>query len=383
MKNILVLTLLILLVSCNNPVVNNTVETIRAEPAGDQSLFFTEFVNEIEIVPLDNKKEVYLADTPELIVYNSEYYIYNRQLFVGGSSPSKNILLKFDSKGKFLGYIGDEGVGLGKYRYVANFCISKDTIYIFTSPDFVINKFKLTGEFIEKKTIPYKYYMQALKFGDEYLLYLNFNTGVRDERLVVMNKQGTEVSAHLPIKTKASPWTESTNLTFKSEKDVLIREIYNDTIYSYTEEKGVIPRLVINFAEKSVPKKEYLESEGKKIDIEKFLEQPSSCINIFFESAQYLFFEILDNTGDIRDYKFIYAIKNKNSGIIRWFDFEKENKFLRSSFQFFDGNKLYCLASPSHFDTMTDSFKSLVKNPEMLKNIKQEDNQILVIITLK
>jgi hypothetical protein len=225
--------------------------------------------------------------------------------------------------------------------------------------------------------------MQALKYGDHYLLYLNFNTGVRDERLVVMDEQGKEIAAYLPIKTKASPWTEWNSLSLRSEKDVIIREFYNDTIYSYNIDNGVVPRLVIDFAEKSIPKKEYLKSEGRREDIENFYKKPSAFIYKYFEGENFMFFEILDNTGDISVNNFLYAAKNKKSGVIRWFDFEKDNHFLKNSFQFLEGDKFYCLVYPLHFDTMTDSFKRLIKNPEMLEKITPEDNRVLLKITLK
>ncbi len=382
MKNLFLFSLLILLVSCKNQIINKQVETIKAESAGDQSLFFSEFVKEIEIIPLDNKDEAYLADAPELIVYNSEYYIYNRHFMGKNSSPSRNILLKFDSKGKLLGYIGDEGVGLGKYRYVANFCISEDTIYVFTSPDFVINKFKLTGEFIEKKTIPYKYFMQALKFGDEYLLYLNRNSGVRDERLVVMDEQGKESSAFLPTQIKVCPYFENNCLTVGPDNEVQIREFHNDTIYTYSSKKGVVPKLRIDFAEKFIPVKEYLKSKGSMENLSKMLENPYTCISKYFENKKYFFIEMLDNRA-FNKYDYLYAIKDKSSGIIRWFNFEKENKFLNNSFHFFDSDKLYCLAFPTDFNSITDNVKKLIKNPEVLDKITPNDNRVLLIITMK
>ncbi len=382
MKNIFLFSLLILVVSCNNPVVNK-VEVIKAEAAGDQNLFFSEFVKEIELVPLDNKMEAFLSDSPELEVYNNEYFIYNRRLSLEGASPSENTLLKFDAAGKLIKFIGNCGRGPQEYINVHNFCISKDTIYIFSSPDFVINKFKPTGEFIKKMTIPYKNYMQALKFGDKYLLYLNIRNGVRDERMVVIDEQGKEIAAYLPIKSKACPFGEWNNLSLKSEKEVIIREFYNDTIYSCNIDNGVVPRLVIDFAEKSLSNKEYLKSEGSDKDLAICFKQPSASIYKYFESDKFLFFEIFDNTGNITDNKFLYAAKNKKSGVIRWFDFEKENHFLKNSFQFMEGDKFYCLASPLHFDTMTDSFKKLIKNPELLEKITPEDNQVLLKITLK
>jgi len=382
MKNIFLFSFLILVVSCNNPVVSK-VEVIKTEAAGDQNLFFSEFVKEIELVPLDNKKEAFLCDDISLIVYNSEYYIYNHQLFMGYYSPSRNILLKFDSTGKLIKFIGNCGRGPREYINVQNFCIYKDTIYIFSLPDFVINKFKPTGEFIEKKTIPCKTFMQALKFGDKYLLYLNLRNGIRDERMVVVNEQGKETAAYLPIKAKICPFFENNCLTMKHNDEVAIREFYNDTIYSYNIDNGVVPRLVIDFAEKSVPKKEYLKSEGRREDFENFLKKPSASIYKYFEGDKFLFFEILDNTGDISVNNFLYAAKNKNSGVIRWFDFEKDNHFLKNSFQFMEGDKFYCLASPLHFDTMTDSFKKLIKNPELLEKITPEDNRVLLKITLK
>ncbi|MFA5849078.1 MAG: 6-bladed beta-propeller [Bacteroidales bacterium] len=382
MKNIFLFSLLILVVSCNNTVVNK-VEVIKAEAAGDQNLFFSEFVKEIELVPLDNKMEAFLSDSPELEVHDNEYFIFNRRFSLNGASPSENTLLKFDASGKLIQYIGSNGRGPREYINVQNFCIYKDTIYIFSSPDFVINKFKPTGEFIEKKTIPCKTFMQALKFGDKYLLYLNLRNGIRDERMVVVNEQGKETAAYLPIKAKICPFFENNCLTMKHNDEVAIREFYNDTVYTYNTEHGVVPSLVLDFAEKSVPKKEYVESEGSDKDMVIYFKQPSASIYKYFEGDKFLFFEIFDNTGNITDHKFLYAAKNKKSGIIRWFDFEKDNHFLKNSFQFLEGDKFYCLVYPLHFDTMTDSFKRLIKNPEVLEKITPEDNRVLLKITLK
>jgi len=293
MKNFSLFTLLILLVSCNNSAINNKIETIKAEPTGDQSLFFSEFVKNIELVPLENQKEAYLSDTP----------------------------------------------------------------------DFSINKYSLDGDFIEKKTFACKKYSQALKFVDEYLLYLNFGNGKRDERMVVMNEKGKEISAFLPINTKASPYFENNCLSVYSGNEALIREFYNDTIYSYSSKKGVTPRLIVDFGEKSLPKREYLESPGGRDNITRMQKKPGANIISYFESLGYDPY-----------YRYIYAIKNKVSGLIRWFDFEQENSFLKTSFHFLEGDKLYCLVSPTHFDTMTDKFKALIKNPELLDKITPEDN---------
>ena len=377
----LVLLLLIPVFSCKNAKVD--CETINYEKPSDQSLFFSDFVESIELIQLDSCSDAYLTSDAILIPHDSSFYVFNRRFLYIGFAPKAGAVIKFSSDGKFVGLIGDEGKGEGQYKFVSNFFINSDTLCVVTVLDKYIHYFKTNGEFITKTPVPYNSFEQVYKYSDNrYLVYLNLNNKIRDERLVVLDKQGKEIDAFLPKKTKVGRWENSRSVFTKYGNEYMLREFYIDTIYKYNPEQGLRPRLMVEFGEKKIYKDKYLKSQGGSEAYVQLLEKPFACIDDFLESSNYFIIKILDNMS-FNNYRWVYGLKDKTRNQVKWFEFNKENTFLASSLQYLDGNKLYFMAQAKNFAKADSNFRSKLKHPESFEKIDPDGNSVVVVMNLK
>ncbi len=377
----LVSLLLIPVFSCQNAKID--CEIINYEEPSEQSLFFSDFVDSIELIQLDSCSDAYLTSDAILIPHDSSFYVFNRRFLYIGFAPKAGVVLKFRSDGRFVGLIGDAGSEPGEYLYPSNFFFNSDTLCVVTNRDKYIHYFKTSGEFITKTPIPYTAFEQVYKYSDNrYLVYLNLNNKIKDERLVVLDNDGKEVSAFLPKKTKVGRWENSRSVFTKYGNEYMLREFYIDTIYQYSPEQGVRPRLRVEFGEKKIYKDKYLKSQGGSEAYVQLLEKPFACIDDFFESNNYFIIKILDNIS-FNNYRWVYGLKDKTGNQVKWFEFNKENTFLASSLQYLDGNKLYFMAQARKFAKADSNFRSKLKHPESLERIDPEGNSVVVVMNLK
>ncbi len=377
----LILLLLLPVFSCKNAKVD--CETINYEQPSDQSLFFSDFVDSIELIQLDSCSDAFLTPEAILIPYDTSFYVLNMRLQYQGGAPKAGVVIKFSSDGRFVGLIGDAGSGPGEYLHPSNFFFNSDTLCVVTNRDKYIHYFKTNGEFITKTPILYTAFKQVYKYSDNrYLVYLNLNNKIRDERLVVLDKDGKEISAFLPKKTKVGSFYEQRSVFTKYGDEIMLREFYIDTIYKYNSEQGLRPRLMVEFGEKKIYKDKYLKSQGGKEAYVQLLEKPFAGIDDYLESNNYFIIKILDNIS-FNNYRWVYGIKDKTGNQVKWFEFNKENTILASSLQYLDGNKLIFLAEPTDFDKADNNFKGKLKHPESLERIDPEGNSVVVVVNLK
>ena len=377
----LVLLLLLPVFSCRNAKVD--CETINYEEPSDQSLFFSDFVDSIELIQLDSCSDAFLTPEAILIPHDSSFYVLNAILQYRGFVPKAGAVMKFSTDGKLVGLIGDAGSGPGEYLYPSNFFIKSDTLCVVTSEDKYIHYFKTNGEFITKMQVPYIEFEQVYKYNDNrYLVFLNLNNKIKDERLVVLDNEGKEINAFLQKKTKVHSYEGVKGVFTKYGDEIMLRGFYIDTIYQYNPEQGLRPRVMVEFGEKKSYKEEYLKSEGGLEVYGQFLEKPFACIADFRESSNYLIFKIVDNIS-FNNYRWVYGIKDKSRNQVKWFEFNKENTFLSSSLQYLDGNKLYFMAQAKEFAKADDNFKNKLKHPESLERIDPDGNSVVVVMNLK
>ncbi len=377
----LVLLLLIPVFSCKNTRVD--CEIINYEEPSEQSLFFSDFVESIELIQLDSCSDAFLTPEAILIPHDSSFYVLNKRLLYRGFVPNEEVVIKFSIDGKFVGLIGDAGSGSEDYLYPTNFFINFDTLCVVAEKDKSIHYFKTSGEFITKRQIPYTEFEQVYKYNDNrYLVYLNLNNKIKDERLVVLDNEGKEVNVFLPKKTKVHSYEGLRSVFTKYGDEVMIRGFYIDTIYQYNPKQGLRPRVMVEFGEKKTYKEEYLKSEGTIEVYGQFLEKSFACIADFRESSNCLVFKILDNIS-LNNYRWVYGLKDKTRNRVKWFEFNKENTFLASSLQYLDGNKLYFMAQAKNFAKADSNFKGKLKHPESFEKIDPEGNSVVVVMNLK
>ncbi|MEA5005686.1 MAG: 6-bladed beta-propeller [Rikenellaceae bacterium] len=383
MKNRFYLVLLLLLpvFSCQNAKID--CEIINYEEPSDQSLFFSDFVDSIALIQLDSCSDSYLTNEAILIPHDTSFYILNMRLQYQGFAPKAGVVIKFSSDGKFAGLIGDDGDGDGKYSCPTNFFINSDTLCVVTNRDKYIHYFKTNGEFITKTPVPYTAFKQVYKYSDNrYLVYLNLNNKIRDERLVVLDKEGKEIDAFLPKKTKVEGFYEQRSVFTKYGDEIMLREFYIDTIYQYNQEKGLSPRLMVEFGEKKTYRDEYLKSEGGYDMYCKYVDKPKVGIYNYFESKDCYIIQVFESSS-LKNYRWVYGLKDKTGNQVKWFEFNNENTFLASSLQYLDGKKLYFMAQARKFAKADSNFRSKLKHPESLERIDPEGNSVVVVMNLK
>ncbi len=377
----LILLLLLPVFSCKNAKID--CETINYEEPSEQSLFFSDFVDSIELIQLDSCSDSYLTNEAILIPHDTSFYILNMRLQYQGFAPKAGVVIKFSSDGRYVGLIGDAGNGPGEYFCPTNFFINSDTLCVVTNRDKNIHYFKTNGEFITKTPVSYTAFKQVYKYSDNrYLVYLNLNNKIRDERLVVLDKDGKEISAFLPKKTKVGSFYEQRSVFTKYGDEIMLREFYIDTIYQYNQEKGLSPRLMVEFGEKKIYKDKYFKTQGDLEAYVQLLEKPFAGIDDYLESNNYFIIKILDNIS-FNNYRWVYGLKDKTGNQVKWFEFNKENTFIASSLQYLDGKKLYFMAQAKNFAKADSNFRSKLKHPRSLERINPEGNSVVVVVNLK
>jgi len=377
MKNLIYLSIILLLFNCNSINQNNNVITIQDFTKPD--IFFTDFVDNIEIIKLEDS--VLIADSPTLVAYDSSYYIYNRQDSPFSTKTKANVLLKFSKSGKFQYSIGDNGRGPNEYLFVTNFQICNDTFYVYSSPNLTVNKFLKTGEFISKQSIKIKDYsfFQAYQFNN---LYLSYRWGEKLSYWVNMiDEKGNILKQYLPRNPTTDPFFATENFFIPYKNEILIREFYSDTIYSINSKSEIEAHLIMDFKIKPDPKEIYLNAGSSNENLKRFANSRFYEIRRYYENDKYIFIELYYNI-DFSKHDYYYVLKDKKSGKSYWFNF-KEDKFLKANLRYMDDSCIYFMVVPIHLDTVSTAFRTKLVNKEALNNLDPYGNSLIIKIKLK
>ncbi len=175
---------------------------------------------------------------------------------------------------------------------------------------------------------------------------------------------------------------EQRSVFTKYGDEIMLREFYIDTIYQYNQEKGLSPRLMVEFGEKKIYKDKYFKTQGDLEAYVQLLEKPFAGIDDYLESNNYFIIKILDNIS-FNNYRWVYGLKDKTGNQVKWFEFNKENTFIASSLQYLDGKKLYFMAQAKNFAKADSNFRSKLKHPRSLERINPEGNSVVVVVNLK
>ncbi|MDA3930663.1 MAG: 6-bladed beta-propeller [Prolixibacteraceae bacterium] len=110
---------------------------INLPDKGVDTLKVSSFANNITYVPLETNSKSFLNRIDRIKMNDS---------IIAISDFTKLLLFKMD--GTFIRQIGRTGGGPGEYKYISNFLIKSDTIFIFTNARRSFLKFNLDGKFI-------------------------------------------------------------------------------------------------------------------------------------------------------------------------------------------------------------------------------------------
>ena len=96
-------------------------------------------IDKTELIPLETSSECLIDMVRKIIPYKDDYYI-----------QTSSSVFKFSGDGKFITNFSCRGNAAGEYLMLDNFCILRDSLYIFDSNKEKIIAFDLSGNFIRE-----------------------------------------------------------------------------------------------------------------------------------------------------------------------------------------------------------------------------------------
>ena len=161
MRRLKLLTIFIacLLPACMPKVDRSDIVTINLDTA-DENLLLSDFADSICYLELNIPDSVLIGYIDNVIVRDDHIITIDNN--------RKSPIAIFDTSGNFINLIGHHGEGPGEYRRVRAVDMINDTVYVFDSMLGYALKYDLTGNYIDKDTIP---------AGDDYMSSYN-NNGV-------------------------------------------------------------------------------------------------------------------------------------------------------------------------------------------------------------
>lgn len=248
MKKYLLLSIVFSLFLCGCTQKQNEVKNLSGMetiPITDFETYngrFSEFVEAVEMIPLEFTDESILGEIKKVVL--SEDFIFVMERFNSAG------IYTFDRSGKFLYRIGSRGQGPEECADVDDFSINeKDRlIYIYDSVRKKVFVFSFDNEFI--KTIPMDYSATNMEYQDGlfYLYREDARYGVPLYSLVIKDINGDLVEKYYPM----SDLPKSHDCVFcKRENDILFAQDMNDSVFVLSGEK-LSPVYYIDYKDRSM-----------------------------------------------------------------------------------------------------------------------------------
>lgn len=298
---------------------------------------FIDFDN-IETFDLTKGKEIELEfsdssiirSIDELRMYDNTHYLIR----------SRSDLLHFDTNGKFKNQIGRKGNGPMEFTNFSSFFVKNDTVHIY--------------DFMGKRIIKYDWdgnYFKAVSLKDTYPdITPNYIYPITNNQFISKNTFGGDqcqipsysildenfkITSNIADRYLKNGITFSNNF-FADENTILFWEIFNDTVFSVSNDTTFAPKYFINFNTKAIP------SNIKGLDtydIIDFTNKPESkskyatLVRCVYEDAHYLRFIFAYNAE-------VYYVKsNKTNNVTKTYKLSYPDKTVELLI-FFEDNTL-------------------------------------------
>jgi len=357
---------------CSDSKVSNlrVIKVLKKDIKEDKT--WSDFFSVREIIPLETSEKF-------LINNINQIEICDEKIFVVDKKSTK--LFIFNSNGQFLRQIGRRGKGPGEFLRMGSFAVNQDQdlIYI-TNSLYCINVFNYEGKFI--KTLGTKINPVAVGISNDNNIAIS--TLQSGGTVQLFNPSGQKIREFLPFEAEFFRVLRL-NYFFPFDDNLFHWNDLNDTIY--TIRNGLCyPHTYIDL-EYKISRKKYI-NERVKPKGSNYVAPGKYMWNVdyYTESDKYISF------GFYYQYAFHTAISNKKSGEVAVLKMDNEEDIFYS-------NKIYLMnvfdsgfvgiLNPSNLpdyssqEKKDNAYHNLSKESiSILKNIKAEDNPIVVILDI-
>lgn len=351
---------------CSNSNNQHHAKTTSIDMIEANEIDFDDLVEDVNCVVLEDSPDAFLHDSWKIIRYKQFYYLYSLSDFA---------VCVFDNKGNLVNRI--EGRGSGAIETPCDIYIeeTKDQLWIIESRCFV-NKYSLSGEFINKEELPFNAVKLTQTYKGNYLFY----TGGFDKEnnyYIIQTTPDFNTTVYFVEKTIEN-YRKIPPSLFTVDNDS--RNIYsllpnNDTIYICNKDEQFKPFFHLDFKDKLLTFKEFPAKGFKDKEMADIINKNERIYNItgFNFASGLLFMQLQGQDNSYRavnletqtPYKFSSLIDNASlTSIATNIQGSTSTSLLLS----IPANQFLNEYSKYDNNTQYSSIKKLLDNPESVKN---------------
>ncbi|RHR58199.1 6-bladed beta-propeller [Parabacteroides sp. AF17-28] len=348
----------------------------------EREVLLSEIAKEVKIVPLETRPECLVAK-----VNRGMIQMVDHNLFI----PCSEGLLQFTDDGKFVRSVAKRGQGPGEYNMIRHIAVSDRLKQVYLMDHGKVHSYSLDGTFLKESQIPFCWQFTLL--GDSiYAGYIYNNTGQKKDRLILVDQKGNTLKSfpqydQFTIESGLNYylWGRYDRYVYSYKDEACCKEYYNDTVFTITPEE-LQPRYILELGKHKIPKERRFELlEG---NWQAYSEPARAYLRPdFLETSQWVFLPY--TTWDVtnKDERPQLAMYNKKTGEC----YKVKDGQIRNDMQ--GGVSFYpavCVADDvllyyweaSELLDLAESIPAIRQN-EQLKKLKDDDNPVVMLVTLK
>lgn len=347
----------------------------------NQDLFYKDWVKSIELIPLESNNEIVLSDG--LNIYECDE---GESFIVHDGGPGFGEgggIYRFDKKGRFLNRISLRGRGPGEYINGQSISISKDTIFLFDqyTSDIKIFSFLSDGTLLSEQYITpsSRYFTEGAIHDKGYLLKYIYSENSEDTFVELKDKEGNLIEKYLKSDYKLINSDIESSFTEDDKGDIFFRDKFRDTVFCINSKGEFNVATIFDLGEHSYLQEMY--------DADDFIK--SWQIATEKRPAHLEFYLKSDNITIAKVY--YYILDEKRSNPIAGVYNSKRDKWLwvaggvtlPSVKAICKDDVFISIINPSQIDKIGKEEMSKIVNPEVLRDIDENDNPVLALISIK
>lgn len=389
--------MLFLMVGCRSDKEQITADTkISIELNKWKRIKLSEFVDSIELIPLETRSNNLIGEVNKIIYHDNKYYIHATTGYQNGK------LFVFNSVGDFLYSIDRRGQGPGEYYDLEIFCISNENEVKLMSYR-KITTTSIDGTFLYDTEVPLGL-RECLLLHDGNLIATSRETRLDDPNLLVsMSGKGEVLKTFFPIKDNyktVNDTNQNLSSLFLYKDTVCVNNPYGHYIYKLID-NSLVGKIEINYMGKTIPE-DFFDKDDDVVKQDKKLARLKDygCLRSFGIADDYIYLTSTD-----KEFNGYFSLYSKNTGKVVTAQAIEDDLFFKGNLlklkyknlpHNMDGNEMLWDLDPfyliegynNYISTLSESefyeFKN--KYPQLYKmcsNLKEDDNPVILRIKIK
>ncbi len=206
------------------------------------------------ILPLEQSEDSMVASNSELLEFNGDYYLINKQ---------QRSCHRFDKDGKFKNVIGHSGRAGNEYLDIASVQVDGEDILIYSTLTQKLYRYSVEGEFLGAFETGIRA-QQLLKVGDKYYGYFGYDNGQQKERVLLYNNAFEPIDKYLPSSAKLIVFSEGVAPISQQGDMVNVRETYSNCIFQLLDDGEVSTPIAFDFGGYNISPEVFTQTDPMK-----------------------------------------------------------------------------------------------------------------------